>query len=111
MRSAASSRVLPRAGGWEGEGGEAGGFVGAYDRSLGVGLERLLLAVEVVVNRPEADIALLGDLGVARRAPGALGDQPRGGGEEGLRGAGFTPAQPRPPRRAGCRYRLCHHSS
>ena len=83
----------------------------AFQHLFGGGLEQLLLAVEVVVERPEADVGLLGDLGDARPVPAALGDQPHRGVDEGLPGPGLTPVQPRHPRRVGCRYRLCHHCS
>jgi hypothetical protein len=43
--------------------------------------------------------------------PAALGDQPHHGVDQGLPGPGLTPVQPRHPRRAACRYRLCHHRS
>ena len=75
------------------------------------GLEELLLAVEVVVERPEADVGLLGDLLDACRVPAALGDEPHRGVDEGLPGVSLTPVQPRSPRRGGCRCRLCHHCS
>jgi hypothetical protein len=58
----------------------------AFQHLLRGGLEQLLLAVEVVVERPEADVGLLGDLGDARPVPAALGDQPHGGVDEGLPG-------------------------
>ena len=41
--------------------------------------EQLFLAVEVVIERPEADVGLLGDLRDARPVPAALGDQPHRG--------------------------------
>ena len=40
------------------------------------GLEQLLLALEVVVERPEADVGRLGDLLDARPFPPPFGDQP-----------------------------------
>ena len=83
----------------------------AFQHLLRGGLEQLLLAVEVVVERPEADVGLLGDLLDAGPVPAALGDQPHRGVDEGLPGPGLTPVQPRHPRRAGCRCRLCHHCS
>ena len=83
----------------------------AFQHLLRGGREQLLLAVEVVVERPEADVGLLGDLGDAGPVPAALGDQPHDGVDEGLPRAGLTPVQPRHPRRADCRYRLRHRCS
>ena len=96
--------------------GEAGGgpvdqLPPAFQHLLRGGREQLLLGVEVVVERPEADVGLLGDLGDARPVPAALGDQPHRGVDECLPGPGLTPVQPRCPWRLACRYRLFHHRS
>jgi len=67
--------------------------------------EQLLLAVEVVVEGPEADVGLFGDLGDARALAAALGDQPHRGIDQGLPCPGLTPVQPVSSRRPAC---CCH---
>jgi hypothetical protein len=57
----------------------------------GCGPEQLLLAVEVVVEGPEADVGLFGDLGDARALAAALGDQPHRGIDQGLPCPSLTP--------------------
>ena len=58
------------------------------------GLEQFLLALEVVVEGPEADVGRFGDLLDAGAFAAALGDQPDRGVDQGLPGAGLAPVQP-----------------
>jgi hypothetical protein len=69
--------------------------VSTYERIWhSTGPEQLLLAVEVVVEGPEADVGLFGDLGDARALAPALGDQPHRGIDQGLSCPDLTPVQP-----------------
>ena len=79
-----------------------------FQQLSGRGPEQLLLAVEVVVERPEADVGLLGDLGDARAVAAALGDQPHRGIDQGLPCPGLTPVQPAGSRHSADRCHLRH---
>jgi hypothetical protein len=79
-----------------------------FKQLSGSGPEQLLLAAEVVVEGPEADVGLFGDLGDARALAAALGDQPHRGIDQGLPGPGLTPVQPAGSRSAACRCHLRH---
>src|SRR5947199_9591779 len=61
---------------------------------LGRGAEQFVLALEVVVERPEPDVGGFGDLLDAGALPAALRDQFRRGVAEGLPRAGLAPVQP-----------------
>ena len=79
-----------------------------FQQLSGRGPEQLLLAVEVVVEGPEADVGLFGDLGDARALASALGDQPHRGIDQGLPGPGLTPVQPAGSRHPAGRCHLRH---
>src|SRR5271165_4781933 len=70
------------------------------------GLEELVLALEVVVKRPEADVGFLGDLLDAGPFPAPFGDQSNRRVDQRLPGPGLAPVQPgRAPRCCARGYR------
>ena len=58
------------------------------------GLEEFFLAGEVVVEGPEADVGCFGDLLDAGPFSAAFGDEPDGGVDERLAGAGLAAIEP-----------------